>query len=72
MSALVTVKPNVTRFTEHGVVFEDGTVAEKVDHVIMCTGRLFFKVLSIPVAQKVSQNSVFCQFPGKIILFQAT
>ncbi|KAH7715116.1 CRE-FMO-1 protein [Aphelenchoides avenae] len=59
MSALVTVKPNVTRFTEHGVVFEDGTVAEKVDHVIMCTGYLIgFPVLEGGKLLEIEQNNV--------------
>lgn len=37
-SGTVVMKPNIREFTETGVVFEDGTVAENLDEVILCTG----------------------------------
>ncbi|EDO32019.1 predicted protein [Nematostella vectensis] len=38
MNGTVTVKPNVSTFTETGVEFEDGTGDDAVDVVIFCTG----------------------------------
>lgn len=38
VTGALTVKPNVTRFTQTGVVFEDGTREENLDAVIFCTG----------------------------------
>ena len=34
----VIVKPNVSRFTKTGVVFDDGSVVEQLDAVVFCTG----------------------------------
>lgn len=34
----VTLKPNLKAFTATGVVFEDGTVEERIDAVVFCTG----------------------------------
>ncbi|KAH7713148.1 Protein FMO-1 [Aphelenchoides avenae] len=41
ISGTVLVKPNIRAFTETGVMWEDGTVTEQVDHVVMSTGYLF-------------------------------
>ncbi|VDK82540.1 unnamed protein product [Litomosoides sigmodontis] len=42
----VIIKPNVARFTEHDVIFEDGTVVSNVDAVIFGTGYSFqFSIL---------------------------
>ena len=45
---LVTVKPHVLNFTEHGIHFTDGSVAENVDCVIFATGYQF----SVPFVDK--------------------
>jgi len=37
----VVVKPNIGKFTETGIVYEDGTLAEQVDVVIFATGYSF-------------------------------
>ncbi|KAI6187355.1 Dimethylaniline monooxygenase [N-oxide-forming] [Aphelenchoides besseyi] len=37
----VIVKPNIRSFTEHGLIFEDGSIIEPVDEVIMSTGYSF-------------------------------
>lgn len=41
------IKPNVSHFTERGVVFDDGTAVENLDAVVFCTGyKIVFKFLS--------------------------
>ncbi|KAI1707994.1 flavin-binding monooxygenase-like domain-containing protein [Ditylenchus destructor] len=40
ISGLLAVKPNIQSFTEHGIVWDDGSVTEHVDNVILCTGFL--------------------------------
>ncbi|CAB3406825.1 unnamed protein product [Caenorhabditis bovis] len=37
----VRIKPNIAKFTEHGILFQDGTKLEHVDDVIMSTGYSF-------------------------------
>ena len=37
----VAIKPNVTRFTETGVHFEDGTFEDNIDAVFLATGYVF-------------------------------
>ncbi|CAP25130.1 Protein CBG04431 [Caenorhabditis briggsae] len=37
----VRIKPNIANFTEHGVVFEDGSKLDQVDEVVMSTGFSF-------------------------------
>ncbi|XP_075943401.1 dimethylaniline monooxygenase [N-oxide-forming] 2-like [Anarhichas minor] len=38
LQGAVVMKPNVKRFTDSGVVFEDGTVEENIEAVVFCTG----------------------------------
>ncbi|PAV85248.1 hypothetical protein WR25_01004 isoform B [Diploscapter pachys] len=40
-SGTVQIKPNIASFTEHGVVFDDDTIVEHVDIVILATGYSF-------------------------------
>ncbi|PAV60883.1 hypothetical protein WR25_17136 [Diploscapter pachys] len=40
-SGTVQVKPNIASFTEHGVVFDDDTIVEHVDIVVLATGYSF-------------------------------
>ncbi|CAD6187813.1 unnamed protein product [Caenorhabditis auriculariae] len=52
----IRIKPNIVKFTENGIVFEDGTKVEQVDEVVMSTGFSFeFSVIEngklIPVAE---------------------
>jgi len=35
------MKPNIQSFTENGIIWEDGTVTEQVDNVVLSTGYLF-------------------------------
>lgn len=37
----IQIKPNIARFHETGVTFEDGTKVENIDRVILCTGYSF-------------------------------
>ncbi|PAV84801.1 hypothetical protein WR25_13705 [Diploscapter pachys] len=41
ISGTVRVKPNIKRFTESGVIFEDGTEVDHVDEVVLSTGYKF-------------------------------
>ncbi|CAI4229332.1 unnamed protein product [Auanema sp. JU1783] len=41
ISGTIVIKPNVGSFTKNGIVFDDGTVIEKVDTVIFATGFSF-------------------------------
>lgn len=41
ISGLLVVKPNIKSFTENGIVWEDGTITQKVDNVVLSTGYLF-------------------------------
>ncbi|XP_075038577.1 dimethylaniline monooxygenase [N-oxide-forming] 2-like isoform X2 [Mixophyes fleayi] len=38
LSGAIRVKPDISRFTESSVIFEDGTVVEDLDNVIFATG----------------------------------
>uniref|UniRef100_A0A1I7XX52 Flavin-containing monooxygenase n=1 Tax=Steinernema glaseri TaxID=37863 RepID=A0A1I7XX52_9BILA len=59
ISGTVVVKPNIERFTETGVVFDDGTEAENVDTVIFATGFSFsFPQIENGSLLKVVQNKV--------------
>ncbi|XP_071498290.1 flavin-containing monooxygenase 5-like [Diadema antillarum] len=50
MNGLVTVKPNIRRFTTTGVVFEDGTAEDNIDLVVLATGyKISFPFLSSSV-----------------------
>ncbi|KAK3088580.1 hypothetical protein FSP39_020881 [Pinctada imbricata] len=58
ISGTVVVKPNVKRFTENGVEFDDGTFEDSIDAVIMATGYIFgFPFLDSSVLD-VKQNKV--------------
>ncbi|KAH7717375.1 Protein FMO-1 [Aphelenchoides avenae] len=59
ISGTVLVKPNIRAFTETGIVWDDGTVSEPVDHVIMSTGYLFgFPLLEGGELVPVQKNKV--------------
>ncbi|XP_018589728.1 dimethylaniline monooxygenase [N-oxide-forming] 5-like [Scleropages formosus] len=56
ISGTVLVKPNICRFQDSSVVFEDGTVEDDIDLVVFATGyRFAFPFLSSPVLS-VSEN----------------
>ncbi|XP_071504304.1 flavin-containing monooxygenase 5-like [Diadema antillarum] len=58
MNGLVTVKPNIRRFTTTGVVFEDGTMEDNIDLVVMATGyKVSFPFLS-PSVLPINDNRV--------------
>ncbi|XP_071484493.1 flavin-containing monooxygenase 5-like [Diadema antillarum] len=58
MNGLVTVKPNIRRFTTSGVVFEDGTTEDNIDLVVLATGyKISFPFLSSSVLP-VNDNRV--------------
>lgn len=53
------MKPNIQSFTETGVVWDNGTVTEHVDHVIFCTGYVFgFPLLEEGKLVPVDKNQV--------------
>ncbi|KAK0400447.1 hypothetical protein QR680_015248 [Steinernema hermaphroditum] len=59
ISGTVVVKPNIERFTENGIVFDDGTEVYDVDTVIFATGFSFsFPQLENGSLLKVVQNKV--------------
>ncbi|TKR72296.1 hypothetical protein L596_019768 [Steinernema carpocapsae] len=59
ISGTVVVKPNIERFTETGIVFDDGTVVENVDTVIFATGFSFsFPTIENGTLVNVVQNKV--------------
>ena len=37
----VRIKPNIKEFTEHGIIFEDGSAVDHVDEVVLSTGYWF-------------------------------
>lgn len=41
ISGLLVIKPDIKSFTENGVVWEDNTVTEHVDNVVLSTGYVF-------------------------------
>ncbi|XP_052817708.1 flavin-containing monooxygenase 5-like [Mya arenaria] len=54
----VVVKANVSRFTENGVEFEDGTKVDNIDKVVMATGYIFgFPFLDKSITE-VKENKV--------------
>ena len=58
IAGAVVVKPNVSRFTETGVVFDDGSEANSLDAVIFCTGyKIGFKFVD-PSILAVYDNKV--------------
>uniref|UniRef100_A0ABM5G9N1 Flavin-containing monooxygenase n=2 Tax=Pogona vitticeps TaxID=103695 RepID=A0ABM5G9N1_9SAUR len=66
LSGSIVVKPNVKRFTETSVIFEDGTVEEDIDVVIFATGyKAKFPFLEKSV-QNICKSSISlykCVFP---------
>lgn len=38
LQGALVMKPNLKAFKDAGVVFEDGTVEDKIDAVVFCTG----------------------------------
>ena len=57
-SGTLKVKSNIKHFTEHGVIFDDGTVEDDIDIVMFATGYVFgFPFLDESVL-KVEQNRV--------------
>uniref|UniRef100_A0A914CUQ2 Flavin-containing monooxygenase n=1 Tax=Acrobeloides nanus TaxID=290746 RepID=A0A914CUQ2_9BILA len=59
ISGTVVVKPNILKFGERSVVFDDGTVAENVDTVIFATGYSFdFPLLEKGKLIEVKNNRV--------------
>ncbi|GMR45239.1 hypothetical protein PMAYCL1PPCAC_15434, partial [Pristionchus mayeri] len=55
----VRVKPQISKFTERGLVFEDGSKAEEVDTVVVATGYSFeFPILEKGELVKVEENVV--------------
>uniref|UniRef100_A0A8R1DWI1 Flavin-containing monooxygenase n=1 Tax=Caenorhabditis japonica TaxID=281687 RepID=A0A8R1DWI1_CAEJA len=55
----VRIKPNINKFTEHGVLFDDGTKLEHVDEVVMSTGFSFeFNLVENGDLIKVHENQV--------------
>ena len=58
ITGTVVVKPNVTRFTKTGVVFDDGSRIDDLDAVIFCTGyKIGFKFIDQSVL-RVNDNEV--------------
>ncbi|XP_033626297.1 dimethylaniline monooxygenase [N-oxide-forming] 5-like [Asterias rubens] len=58
LSGAVVLKPNISRFTKTGVEFEDGSVEDNIDCVIMATGYTFsFPFIDCP-SLKVEKNEV--------------
>uniref|UniRef100_A0A1I7YSL5 Flavin-containing monooxygenase n=1 Tax=Steinernema glaseri TaxID=37863 RepID=A0A1I7YSL5_9BILA len=56
-SGMVCVKPNIKEFTETDVIFEDGTVAENVDLVVLATGYTYnFDIVENGKLIKVDRN----------------
>jgi len=58
VSGSVIIKANVSRFTETGVEFEDGTRADDIDYVIMATGYIFGFPFLDPSIVEVRDNKV--------------
>ncbi|CAD5228927.1 unnamed protein product [Bursaphelenchus okinawaensis] len=59
ISGTVVIKPNISKFTESGVIFEDNTVVENVDTVILATGYSFnFDLIEDGRLIKVENNRV--------------
>lgn len=58
ITGAVVIKPNVTSFTQTGVVFEDGTKVNDLDAVIFCTGyKIGFKFIDHSILP-VNDNKV--------------
>lgn len=55
------IKPNVSHFTDTGVVFDDGTTVEHLDAVVFCTGyKIAFNFLSEDIlSTKDNQLSLY-------------
>ena len=58
VSGGVIIKSNVSRFTETGVEFEDGTRADDIDCVVMATGYIFGFPFLDPSIVEVRDNKV--------------
>ncbi|KAE9555400.1 hypothetical protein FO519_001412 [Halicephalobus sp. NKZ332] len=59
ISGTVTLKPNISKFSERNVIFEDGTVAKDVDVVIFATGYSFnFQMVENGNLIPVDENKV--------------
>uniref|UniRef100_A0AC35UA68 Flavin-containing monooxygenase n=1 Tax=Rhabditophanes sp. KR3021 TaxID=114890 RepID=A0AC35UA68_9BILA len=59
ISGTTVIKPNISSFTENGIIFDDGTVVEQVDIVIFATGYSFsFPFLENGNLIKVKENEV--------------
>uniref|UniRef100_A0A183C6X5 Flavin-containing monooxygenase n=1 Tax=Globodera pallida TaxID=36090 RepID=A0A183C6X5_GLOPA len=55
----IRVRPNIRQFTQNGVIFEDGTLLEGVDQVILATGYTFeFPLLEAGRLLPVQENDV--------------
>ncbi|GMS92644.1 hypothetical protein PENTCL1PPCAC_14819, partial [Pristionchus entomophagus] len=55
----IRIKPQIRRFTERGLEFEDGTQVQEVDEVIVCTGySIEFPMLESGKLVKVEENVV--------------
>lgn len=55
----IRIKPNISKFTEEGVLFDDGSKIDKVDEVIMSTGFSFeFNLVERGELIKVHDNQV--------------
>lgn len=59
LSGTVAVKPNIKKFTgPRECVFEDGTVAQNIDAVVLCTGYVFGFPYLEPGVIPVDNNKV--------------
>ncbi|KAI3416346.1 Dimethylaniline monooxygenase N-oxide-forming [Globodera pallida] len=55
----IRVRPNIRQFTQNGVIFEDGTLLEGVDQVILATGYTFeFPLLEAGKLLPVQENDI--------------
>ncbi|KAI1703367.1 flavin-binding monooxygenase-like domain-containing protein [Ditylenchus destructor] len=59
ISGSLAIKPNIKSFTEHGIVWDDGTVTDHVDNVVLCTGFLMdFPLLENGTLVPVKDNEL--------------
>jgi len=59
ISGTLKVKPNISSFTEDGIIWEDDTETKHVDNVVLCTGYLFrFSILEHGQLIPVQNNEV--------------